>query len=48
MANHGDEWTLMQLASKVREPIGRVGFVDSGKVGEQDRRNLFFFEGVKL
>jgi len=40
LANHGDENALMQLASRVREPIGRRGFVVTG----EDGRNLFSFE----
>ena len=45
VANHGDESTLVQLASSVKEQVGRVVWV---KVGE-DGRNLFVFErGVRL
>jgi hypothetical protein len=45
LANHGNETTLLQLASRVREPIGRKGYV----VTAEDGRNLFSFEkGGKL
>jgi hypothetical protein len=40
LANHGDESTLMQLASSAKEQIGRLGWVKPGK----DGRNLFVFE----
>jgi hypothetical protein len=40
LANHGDESTLKQLASNVKEPIGRSGWVKTG----EDGRNLFIFE----
>lgn len=41
LANHGDESTLVQLTSSVREPIGRSGWVKRG----DDGRNVFSFEG---
>lgn len=43
IANNGDDTTLQQLASLVKDPIGRPGFVkqDSDKKG----RNLFVFAG---
>lgn len=45
VANHGDESTLLQLASSTKEQVGRLGFVKPGK----DGRNLFVFEeGAKL
>ena len=40
IANHADENTLAQLASKTREPIGRRGWVSLG----EDGRNRFGFE----
>jgi hypothetical protein len=42
IANHGDDTTLQQLTSSVRDPIGKSGYVkrDPDKQG----RNLFFFE----
>lgn len=40
LANHGNKSTLLQLASRVREPIGRRGWVVTGT----DGRNLFTFE----
>ena len=39
LANHGNEKTLNELSSRVKEPIGRVGWVKCGKGG----RNLFAF-----
>ncbi|KAN0096639.1 hypothetical protein V8E51_015444 [Hyaloscypha variabilis] len=45
LANEGDENTLMQLSSGVKEPVGRSGFVRV----EDDGRNLFVFNnGGKL
>lgn len=45
LANHGDESTLLQLSSTVKEQIGRKGMV---RIGE-DGRNLFVFDsGGKL
>ncbi len=45
IANHGDESTLQQLASKSKEPIGRSGRVRQG----DDGRNLFSFDqGARL
>jgi len=43
IANHGDESTLAQLGSGIKEPIGRTGCVS----GAEDGRNLFLFEGGK-
>jgi hypothetical protein len=40
IANHADESTLVQLASRTREPIGRRGWVRSG----EDGKNVFGFE----
>ena len=40
LANHGSDKTLMELASKTREPIGRKGSVKGGEEG----RNFFVFE----
>ena len=40
LANHGDEKTLIELASKTREPIGRLGSVKIGLSGN----NVFSFE----
>ena len=40
LANHGSEKTLMELASKTREPIGRLGTVKVGDAG----KNIFCFE----
>lgn len=40
VANAGDAKTLEQLSSRVREPIGRVGWVNSGDKG----RNFFTFQ----
>jgi hypothetical protein len=42
IANEEDENTLLQLASQVKEQVGRNGFV---KVGD-DGRNLFIFNAV--
>lgn len=39
IANEGDENTLLQLASRVKEQVGRSGSV---RVGD-DGRNLFVF-----
>ena len=45
VANHGDMKTLEQLSSKVKEPIGRTGWVRNDDGG----RNLFTFDhSVKL
>lgn len=45
IANHANERTLQQLASRTKEPIGRSGWVTIG----EDERNLFSFEqSVKL
>ena len=45
IANHADQNTLQQLASRTKEPIGRKGWVRTG----DDGRNLFYFEQtVKL
>lgn len=41
IANHGDESTLAQLASGVKEQVGRAGWVKAGENG----RNLFSFDG---
>ena len=41
IANHGDEATLQQLSSWVKEPIGRSGWVERDGGG---KRNLFRFE----
>lgn len=41
IANHGDAVTLQQLASTVKEPIGRKGWV---RRDEDGKRNLFSFE----
>jgi hypothetical protein len=40
VANHGDENTLQQLASGVKEPIGRGGWVRTLEEG----RNVFTFD----
>ena len=40
IANHGDRWTLTELSSETREPIGRIGSVKSG----EDGRNIFSLE----
>lgn len=40
LANHKDEKTLSELSSKVREPIGRKGYVTIG----DDGRSLFSFQ----
>jgi hypothetical protein len=40
VANHGDENTLQQLASGVKEPIGRGGWVSTAEEG----RNVFTFD----
>lgn len=40
LANHGDQRTLNELSSSIREPIGRSGYVRPG----EDGRNLFTFE----
>lgn len=42
MANAGDAKTLEQLASRTKEPIGRVGWVSGG--GNGKGRNLFVFD----
>ena len=42
LANEGDEATLVQLASGVKEQVGRKGFVRNDK----DGRNLFVFHRV--
>ena len=42
IANHGNEWTLMELVSETQEPIGRIGIVNKGEGG----RNVFMFERV--
>jgi hypothetical protein len=39
LANDGDESTLQQLASSVKEQVGRRGWVNAG----DDGRNLFVF-----
>lgn len=45
LANHGDENTLQQLASSVKEQVGRKGTVKTA----EDDRNLFVFDhGEKL
>jgi hypothetical protein len=45
LANNGDERTLQQLASGVKEQVGKRGVV---RIGD-DGRNLFVFdEGGKL
>jgi Thiolase-like protein type 1 additional C-terminal domain len=43
LANDGDENTMMQLASAMKEQIGRSGFVRKG----EDGRNLFVFKEVE-
>ncbi len=45
LANHGDERTLHELASWVKEPIGRSGLVRNEGGGKGKGRNLFSFEG---
>lgn len=40
LANHGDEGTLIQLASTEREQIGQSGNVHVG----EDGRHLFVFD----
>ena len=40
VANADDSRTLEQLSSRVKEPIGRIGWVRSGEKG----KNLFVFE----
>lgn len=40
IANHADGKTLQQLCSRVKEPIGRRGWVRTA----EDGRNLFSFE----
>ena len=40
LANHGNEKTLIELSSTMREPIGRLGQVKVGR----DGKNLFIFE----
>jgi hypothetical protein len=42
LANEGDEGTLVQLASGIKEQVGRKGFVRNDK----DGRNLFMFHRV--
>jgi hypothetical protein len=42
LANEGDEGTLMQLASGLKEQVGRKGLVRTG----DDGRNLFVFGEV--
>lgn len=42
VANAGDAKTLEQLASRTKEPIGRVGWVSGG--GNGKGRNLFVFD----
>ena len=45
IANHADERTLQQLASRTKEPVGRRGWVTTA----EDGRNVFTFEkSVKL
>lgn len=43
LANEGDETTLVQLASGVKEQVGRKGFLRNG----EDGRNLFVFYQVQ-
>ena len=42
LANEGDEATLVQLASGIKEQVGRKGFVRN----DNDGRNLFTFHRV--
>ncbi|KAL9069056.1 MAG: hypothetical protein Q9157_006300 [Trypethelium eluteriae] len=48
LANHGDQKTLQQLASKIQEPIGAMGNVHQDP--ENPKRNLFILqdENAKL
>ena len=43
LANEGDEATLVQIASGVKEQVGRKGFLRNGEEG----RNLFVFHQVE-
>jgi hypothetical protein len=43
LANEGDEATLVQLASGIKEQVGRMGFVRNA----EDGRNLFLFRKVE-
>ncbi|PMD62376.1 acetyl-CoA acetyltransferase [Hyaloscypha bicolor E] len=43
LANEGDENTLKQLVSAVKEQVGRSGFVRKG----EDGRNVFIFNEIK-
>ncbi|KAG5952884.1 hypothetical protein E4U53_007644 [Claviceps sorghi] len=40
IANHGDRHSLLRLANKSTESIGKFGYVTAG----EDRRNLFYFD----
>lgn len=41
IANHADDMTLQQLASRTEEPIGRLGYVEMSKF--VPGQNLFSF-----
>jgi hypothetical protein len=43
LANEGDKGTLVQLASGIKEQVGRKGFVRN----DEDGRNLFVFHQVE-